>query len=182
MLVWDFFISPLLFRGCPRNNKAYPLVFSLGACQYIDMVFGKFDLSTTSVANSRYFKRSNIIWRRRKTPVGFTFTTRESVDLTVVQVHKNNAVSEPYQPSKLLMSILKACEHLGTAHSDSWHLMQTIEIKLLEHLSPNMSVDSRIINEVTGETLKAFNAAAFVKYASFKGGASRSQMQEMLKE
>ncbi len=145
------------------------------------MVFGKFDLSLTSVSNSRYFKRSNIIWRRRKSPVGFTFTTRESVDLTVVQVHKNNTTSEPYQPTKLLMSIFKACEHLGSAHSDSWYLMQTIEIKLLEHLPDNMTVDSFTLSDLVADTLKAFNTTAYVKYISFKGDIDKKEMREILR-
>ena len=144
------------------------------------MVFGKFDLSATSVTNSRYFKRSNIIWRRRKTPVGFTYTTRESVDLSVVQVHKADMSSEPYQPAKLLMSIFKACEHLGSAHNDSWYLMQTIEIKLLDHLSEGMTVDSFTISDVVADTLKAFNTTAFVKYSSFKGDFDKNQIKEML--
>jgi transcriptional regulator NrdR family protein len=155
-------------------------VILTGTCQYIDMVFGKFDLNLTSVSNSRYFKRSNIIWRRRRNDTGFTFTTRESVDLTVVQVHKDNSTSEPYQPTKLLMSIFKACEHLGTAHSDAWYLMQTIEIKLLDHLSDNMTVDSFAIQDVTAETLKAFNTPAYVKYISFKGDIDKKEMRELL--
>jgi len=155
-------------------------VYLTGTCQYIDMVFGKFDLSLTSVANSRYFKRSNIIWRRRKSPAGFTFTTRESVDLTVVQVHKSNATSEPYQPTKLLLSIFRACEHLGSAHSDSWYLTQTVEVKLLDHLSEGMTVDSFAISDIVAETLKAFNTTAFVKYSSFKGDFDKKQLKEML--
>jgi len=144
------------------------------------MVFGKFDLSLTSVGNSRYFKRSNIIWRRRKSPAGFTFTTRESVDLTVVQVHKSNTNSEPYQPTKLLLSIFRACEHLGSSHSDSWYLAQTVEIKLLEHLSENMTIDSFTISDIVADTLKAFNTTAFVKYSSFQGDFDKKQLKEML--
>jgi transcriptional regulator NrdR family protein len=172
---------PLLIAPYPRFSEGYPLVFLTGTCQYIDMVFGKFDLGLTSVSNSRYFKRSNIIWRRRKNSDGFTFTTRESVDLSVVQVHKDNNTSEPYQPTKLLMSIFKACEHLGSAHSDSWYLMQTVEIKLLDHLSEGMTLDSFAISDIVAETLKAFNTPAFLKYASFKGDLDKKQMQEILK-
>lgn len=132
------------------------------------MVFGKFDLGQTSVGNSRYFKRSNIIWRRRKSPTGFTFTTRESVDFSTVLVHKSDLSTEPYMPGKLFEDILRACDHLSNAHNDAWHLMQTVEVKLLGHLTKTMSVDSATIAEVTSETLKAYNAAAFVKYSSMQ--------------
>lgn len=132
------------------------------------MVFGKFDLNQTSVSNSRFFKRSNIIWRRRKTEDGFVFTTRESLDLSVAQVRKRSDQIEPYQPAKLLSSLIKALEHLDSAHSDSWHLMQTIEVKLLPHLSDTLVFDTSDIAKTTLETLQAFNRAAYLKYASFQ--------------
>ncbi len=128
-----------------------------------------FDLSTTKVVNSRFFKRANVVWRRRQTDSGHVFTTRESVDLSgVVVVKKRIPKSQPFNQGKLFISLLKACDHLDNAEQVSWDLRRTVEFKLLHCLATDMEVTSTLVAKICLETLHAYNKTAYIKYASYQ--------------
>ena len=127
-----------------------------------------FVLSNTKVVNSRYFKRQNVVWRRRQSKDGVVFTTRETVDLEGLVVKKKIALTpEKYQAGKLFISLLKACSHLDGPEETAWHLAKTIEEKLIEALSEEFAVKTTTIAIITIESLKSFDTTAYIKYAAF---------------
>lgn len=121
------------------------------------------------MVNSRFFKRSNIVWRRRQNDSGVVFTTRESVDLSgVVVVKKRIPKAQPFNQGKLFISLLKACDHLDNAEQVSWDLRRTVEFKLLGAITEDFEVTTTLIAQVCLETLHAYNKTAYVKYASYQ--------------
>jgi transcriptional regulator NrdR family protein len=132
-------------------------------CEYMLFV-----LSNTKVVNSRYFKRQNVVWRRRQSNDGVVFTTRETVDLEGLVVKKKVVPApEKYQPGKLFISLLKACNHMDNPEETAWHLAKTIEEKLIEALSEDFEVKSTTIAIITIDTLKSFDTTAYIIYAAF---------------
>lgn len=128
-----------------------------------------FELEPTKVVNSRYFKRKNHIWRRRKhLETGVVFTTRESVDLNGMLVQKRNSdTSESFQPAKLLVSILRSIDHREQAPHVAWQLMLTVQEKLLLSLSENMHTNTSTIGKIVQETLRNFDKAGYEKYVAY---------------
>lgn len=128
-----------------------------------------FVLSNTKVVNSRFFKRQNVVWRRRQSIDGVVFTTRETVDLDGLVVKKKlTPTIEKYQPGKLFISVLKACDHLEVPEDTAWHVTKTIEEKLLLRINADFAIKTSIIATITLETLKAYDTTAYVKYAAFQ--------------
>lgn len=128
-----------------------------------------FDLSVTKVVNSRFFKRQNVVWRRRQTDSGVVFTTRETIDLSgVVVVKKRTPKPQPYNPGKLFISLLKSVDHLDNAEQVSWDLRRTIEHKLTLSLTEDFSETTTHIAELCLETLNAYDKTAYIKYASYQ--------------
>ena len=128
-----------------------------------------FVLSTTRVTNSRFFKRQNTVWRRRQTPDGVVFTTRETIDLEQsLIVIKKTTEDSSYKPGKLYVSILKACDHLADAEDVAWQIKNTVEEKLVGHLDKDFKISTDVIAEIAIDTLKLFNTTAYVKYASYQ--------------
>ncbi len=127
-----------------------------------------FVLSTTRVTNSRFFKRQNTVWRRRQTPDGVVFTTRETVDLeNLLTIEKKTGESE-YKPGKLYLSLLNACDHMDDSVDVAWQIKNTIEEKLLTHVEEDFRLSTSVIAELALDTLKMFNTTAYVKYASYQ--------------
>jgi len=127
-----------------------------------------FVLSTTRVTNSRFFKRQNTVWRRRQTPDGVVFTTRETIDLDGLIVRKKTKQETSYNPGKLYVSLLKACDHLPEPEETAWQIKITVEGKITTKLDSEFNITSRDIAEIAIDTLKLFNTTAYVKYASYQ--------------
>lgn len=128
-----------------------------------------FVLSTTRVTNSRFFKRQNSVWRRRQTPDGVVFTTKETIDLEQnLAVIKKNHEETSYKPGKLYLSLLKACDHLDEAEDVAWQIKTTVEEKLVASLDKSFSITTISIAELSIETLKLYNTTAYVKYAAYQ--------------
>ena len=128
-----------------------------------------FVLSTTRVTNSRFFKRQNTVWRRRQTPDGVVFTTRETVDLEkLLTIEKKTSTTTRYKPGKLYVSLLKACDHMDDAEDVAWQIKNTIEEKMLNHIDESFVLSTTVIAEVALDTLKLFNTTAYVKYAAYQ--------------
>jgi transcriptional regulator NrdR family protein len=125
-----------------------------------------FVLSTTRVTNSRFFKRQNTVWRRRQTPDGVVFTTRETIDLEQVRVINESGEASNFKPGKLYLSLARACDHLPDADSIAWSIKNTIEEKLTALLDERLELTSAQIAQTTIETLRLYNTSAYVKYAS----------------
>lgn len=132
-----------------------------------------FNLRTTKVVNSRFFKRQNTVWRRRQTDSGSIFTTRETIDLSKLKVIKKaspagKAMRESYRPGKLFLSLYKALDHLEDAEHTAWQLTTTVEEKLTPLLDESFETDTETLATLAMATLKAFDTTAYVKYASYQ--------------
>lgn len=127
-----------------------------------------FVLSATRVTNSRYFKRQNTVWRRRQTPDGVVFTTRETIDLDNLQIIKKSNDKVKYSPGKLYISLLKACDHISDPEDIAWQIKNTVEEKLTAELDEQFLITSTKLAEIAIETLKLFNTTAYIKYASYQ--------------
>ena len=128
-----------------------------------------FVLSSTRVTNSRFFKRQNTVWRRRQTPDGVVFTTRETIDLEkLLSIEKKHGQNARYKPGKLFVSLLKACDHLEDAEDVAWQIKNTVEEKLVTHLDDSFTLSTEVIAEIAIDTLKLYNTTAYVKYAAYQ--------------
>lgn len=123
----------------------------------------------TEVYNSRPTKKVNSLWRRRRClACKKEFTTREIIDAeAILRVKITARKSEPFSRARLLLSVLRACDHQQTRENAYW-LCQTIEQKLIQHAaSKNGIVTPEDIIETTLATLKPFDTPAFIKYLSY---------------
>lgn len=125
-----------------------------------------FALSTTRVTNSRFFKRQNTVWRRRQTPDGVVFTTRETIDYDQITVIKSDQTEVKYKPGKLYLSLLRACDHMEEPEDVAWHIKTTIEEKFIVRLNEKLHIRTLDLAEIAIDTLKLFDTSAYVKFAS----------------
>lgn len=117
--------------------------------------------------NSRRTKRNHQVWRRRQCEsCRRSFTTREIIDLSGIDVIKRNGATEPYSRSKLLLSLARACEGLDQIHDIAFSLSETIEAKIMRDGIELLT--SNHIADVCGETLHNFNTKAFMRYQSYQ--------------
>lgn len=131
------------------------------------MVCPKCGRDETDVTNSRYQTRRQQIWRRRKCQAcGFTFTTRESHDVSFISVSKRGGQSEQFSKAKLMISLAKACDHMVDQQNIAEALTDTVVSSLLP--LPGQSVSSQKIAKAVEEVLRRYNSAALVKYLSFQ--------------
>lgn len=123
--------------------------------------------SRLSVINSRAQKRLNQVWRRRQCQACHAiFTSTEAVDYSkslAVQNSKNEI--RPFIREKLLVSVLKCCQHRKAALGDAMGLSDTIISKLLANNSHPIQTQA-IIRTIT-DTLEHFDHAAAVQYAAY---------------
>ncbi len=136
----------------------------------------------TDVTNSRAQARKQQTWRRRKCQnCGFTFTTRESHDVSFVIVDKRDGSEEQFSRSKLLMSIYKACNHMADQQNTAEALADTVITKLMPF--PDKKTSSADVAKIISEVLKRFDMAAAIKYDSFQTDLSnRTLLKRHLKE
>lgn len=121
----------------------------------------------TEVFNSRRTKRLNQTWRRRRCRAcQKQFTTRELIDVEgLLQVKNKVSTTARYSRAALFLSLLRACEHNRSLHSELYWLCETIEQKLLtEGLKTNNQVDTNQILAITLATLKRYNTGAYIQY------------------
>ena len=123
------------------------------------------EIGGSEVNNSRFFKGQNTVWRRRRTPDGTVFTTRERIDLTIYKVAKaGSRPKEPYQPAKLLNSLLLTLSHLSGGPKAAWSLLETVETQLTTCLP---DITSKDIAKTTLAALKNFDIGAYQAYGRY---------------
>jgi transcriptional repressor NrdR len=125
----------------------------------------------TRVLNSRWQRRSNQIWRRRKClKCGSVFTTEEIASYGAAWVVRGkNGPSVPFSRDKLFLSLYKSCQHRQTALEDAGALTDTIINKLVSHVH-NGVIDSATMAQVVRVALNRFDGVASVHYQAFHGG------------
>ena len=120
------------------------------------------------MVNSRYQRRSNQVWRRRRcVQCRAVFTTQETPSYEGVwRVRSPAGVLEPFSRDKLLLSLYESCRHRKTALSDARGLTETIIKKLQAHMADG-TVTKRVIAQVAQVALNRFDGAASVHYRAF---------------
>ena len=126
--------------------------------------------SKTKVTNSRPQVRLGQTWRRRECiSCHAVFTSLEQVALSdVLRVKKRSGTIEHFERDKLFISIYRSIDHLPDAIKLSRELSDTILGKLFSKKPMSPIIESSTIAKLTANTLKAYNAAASVRYLSFQ--------------
>ena len=132
--------------------------------------------NATQVINSRFQKRRNSVWRRRKClNCGRIVTTSESIDYekswTVVTPAAGNPKKQPKQPflrDKLLISIHKSLGHRPEPLRDALGLAHTIIGKLdTSGAVQDGELTTTAIATLTLDTLKRFDKVAATMYQAY---------------
>ena len=92
------------------------------------------------------------------------FTTYERIEFIPISVHKRDGSREPFERSKILRGIVKACEKTGTSHTRIEALVDKIESKIRQLSS--REITSNEIGELVLEYLRQENEVAYVRFAS----------------
>lgn len=124
----------------------------------------------TQVANSRPTKRLNMTWRRRHCQnCGHDFSTKEIADTeSILRVSSDAKTTTPFSHAKLLTSLMRVCDHLTEHGETAFWICDTIEQKLIHAAAGTGGVVStNTILQTTLQTLKSFDAPAYVKYLSY---------------
>ncbi len=131
-----------------------------------------FCFNETQVINSRYQKRLNCVWRRRKClSCKNVFSTIEQVDYEkswVVQYSDNKSL--PFQSDRLLLSLYKSLQHRSTALNDTIALTKTI-MSTLQRVAQNGIITATAIATAAHNILKRFDKAAAVMYQAYHADA-----------
>jgi transcriptional repressor NrdR len=121
----------------------------------------------TKVTNSRPQRRANQVWRRRQClSCDNVFTTLEAVDLTTSLLIHRNALYEPFQREKLLLSVYDSLRHRKDAVEAATALTNTIVGNLLKDIDNATVLRAKIV-ATTADVLKKFDNAAYVQYLAF---------------
>ncbi len=130
--------------------------------------------SKTTVANSRYKKRSNSVWRRRLCGTcGAVTTSFEQYDYSIaIAVKKRSGGLEAFQRDKLLLSISHALEHKRKTSQAASQLTDTVISRLLYKKPLNPILLSSEISHMTSSVLKRYDAVSAIKYLSFQSPTS----------
>jgi transcriptional repressor NrdR len=136
----------------------------------------------TEVFNSRSTKFDTQIWRRRRClACQQSFTTYEAADLSFLKVTKKSGKPERYSRAKLFGSIYGAFSEIAGKQDAIDAVTATVEAKILEAATP--AVASRLISELTLQTLRHYSTAAFVRYLARQTDlASEAQLRKELKK
>lgn len=127
----------------------------------------------TSVSNSRLTHQGSKVWRRRYCEeCGRTFTTRENVELGFLEVTKINGSKEPFIRTKLIYSVIRACDHLPNRIDTSMSLVETMEKAILASLDQESTVSTLKIADITASILKRYDPLAHLKYVGYRGEIS----------
>lgn len=119
----------------------------------------------SKVIDSRATIEINSIRRRREClKCGKRFTTYETVESTPILVVKKNGSIQPFDRSKIVNGIIKACEKRPVTLSQIEHIAEDIEKQLNDGLVKE--VDSLKIGDMVMERLKPIDEVSYIRFAS----------------
>lgn len=119
----------------------------------------------SKVIDSRPANDGTSIRRRRECLQCYSrFTTYETVEMLPMVVIKKNGMRQSFDRSKLLSSMLKACEKRSVSLSLLEKAADDIERELQNELGGEIS--STQIGELVMDKLKALDEVAYVRFAS----------------
>lgn len=132
--------------------------------------------SKTKIINSRFNNELARTWRRHKClKCQAIFTSYEDFDLNQsLKVSKRNTTLEPFDRTKLLLSIYKTVDHLKDPLKSSQIVLNSV-LRHIYQLDTLPVVESNTINKITATVLKRYDAAAAVVYLSYKNNLQLPQ-------
>ena len=119
----------------------------------------------SKVVDSRSAEDGTIIRRRREClNCGKRFTTYETVENTPILVIKSSGARQAFDPNKLKLGIIKACEKRPVPLGKIDQLVEDIQKKIYNSLAQEIS--SKEIGEMVMAGLKEIDEVAYVRFAS----------------
>lgn len=119
----------------------------------------------TKVIDSRPTEEGHAIRRRRECTVcDKRFTTYEKLEEILLMVIKKDGGREPFDRSKVLGGIIKACEKRPVPFSEMERVVDEIERGLNNTMEKE--VKSTLIGELIMEKLRELDEVAYVRFAS----------------
>ena len=117
------------------------------------------------VIDSRLTQDGNTTRRRREClKCGKRFTTYERVEETLPLVIKKDGTREPFDRTKILTGIKKACEKRPVSIEDIESAIDRVEMRFME--SGQREIPSSSIGEAVMEELRRLDEVAYVRFAS----------------
>ena len=117
------------------------------------------------VIDSRINKDKTITRRRRACGAcQRRFTTYERIELMLPMLIKKDGRREPWDRSKIVVGLEKACEKLAVSVADIDNFVDAIEQKLQDY--GNKEIPTKQIGEWVMEALPALDEVAYVRFAS----------------
>lgn len=120
----------------------------------------------TRVVNSRYQKRSNQVWRRRRCErCDAIFTTHEAIDLSSTLLVVTGGQPRPFVTDILFTEVLMAMVHRRNAYLDAREATNTVIARLL--MLPGKPLYSPPqISLITSEVLKKLDRRAYLRFTA----------------
>lgn len=119
----------------------------------------------SKVQDSRPAEEGATIRRRREClACGKRFTTYEKVEVLPLIVVKKNGQREVFDPDKLLMGVIKACEKRPVEMAKLESMVDDVERELANAMVREIS--SQTIGELVMERLRDIDKVAYVRFAS----------------
>lgn len=122
-------------------------------------------MDNTRVIDSRPADDNASIRRRRQCDeCGKRFTTYEKVEIIPLTVIKKDRTREPYDRSKIMAGVLRACHKRPVPVEKIEETVNKIENDIfnLEY----KEIESKVIGEIVMERLKSLEQVAYVRFAS----------------
>lgn len=119
----------------------------------------------SKVVDSRSTIETNSIRRRREClNCGKRWTTYETVESTPILVVKKNGSIQPFDKSKIINGIIKACEKRPVTLTEIENIAEDIEKELKDDMVKE--IRSIKIGDMVMERLKPLDDVAYVRFAS----------------
>lgn len=119
----------------------------------------------SKVVDSRTSDDGTSIRRRREcVGCGKRFTTYETIETTPIFVVKNGGARQAFDPNKIRMGIIKACEKRPVTSAQIEELVDEVVKRVNNSLAQEIS--SREIGEMVCEGLKNVDEVSYIRFAS----------------
>lgn len=124
------------------------------------------EIDKNRVIDSRLSEGGNVIRRRRECDsCKRRFTTKERIEAEVrLQVVKKDGTRMPFDRSRLLVGLQKACFKRPVSQADLEGLVNRVEEDLFHQC--DREVSSRYIGELAARHLRQLDQVAYVRFAS----------------
>ena len=117
------------------------------------------------VVDSRSAEEASVIRRRREClECGRRYTTYERVEEIPLRVVKKDGTRVPFDRSKILVGLHKACEKRPVSAETLEAVVQEIENEIYER--SEKEVPSKVIGELVMKKLRQLDQVAYVRFAS----------------